>query len=60
MARIRTDKQAAEKGERISLLGICADIEGLSTEQFVKGKETEIDLEEVKLRRDAAKTEGIV
>jgi len=48
----------AEKSERISLLGICEDIEELSTERFVKNKETEIDLEEAKLRRAAAKTEG--
>lgn len=39
-------------GERISALGICADIPGFSTEAFMKNKREEVELEEEKLRRD--------
>lgn len=38
-------------GKRVSALGICADIEGLSTEKFLNDKRAEVELEETKLRR---------
>ena len=52
-------KPLAGNKERISLLGICADLEGLSTEQFMRNKEFEINIEEEKLHNINAKTEGI-
>lgn len=39
--------------ERVSALGICADIPGFSTEEFMKTKREEVELEEAKLRRAA-------
>lgn len=43
----------ASQGERVSALGICADIPGFSTEEFLKSKREEVELEEAKLRRAA-------
>jgi len=43
--------------ERISALGICADIPGFSTEEFLKDKRKEVELEEAKLRRAAGKAQ---
>ena len=45
----RNTMQALPK--RVSALRVCADIPGLSTEQFLKDKRDEVDLEEAKLRR---------
>ncbi|MCX6346307.1 MAG: helix-turn-helix domain-containing protein [Armatimonadetes bacterium] len=39
--------------ERISALGICADIPGFSAEAFMKSKRKEVELEEAKLQRAA-------
>lgn len=40
-----------ETAERVSALGICADIPGFGTEEFLKSKREEVELEEAKLRR---------
>jgi hypothetical protein len=37
--------------KRVSALGVCTDIPRLSTEQFMKDKREEVDLEEAKLQR---------
>ena len=37
--------------ERVSALGICADIPGFGTGEFLKNKQDEIALEEEKFRR---------
>ena len=39
------------QGERVSALGICADIPGFGTEEFLRRKREEVELEEAKLRR---------
>ena len=39
------------QAERVSALGICADIPGFGTEEFLKSKREEVELEEAKLRR---------
>jgi excisionase family DNA binding protein len=43
--------------ERISALGICSDIPGFGTEEFLKGKRKEAELEEAKFRRAAGSDE---
>ena len=39
------------QAERVSALGICADIPGFGTEEFIRRKREEVELEEAKLRR---------
>jgi excisionase family DNA binding protein len=53
-------KETAEtaKPKRISALGICADLPGFGTEQFMKDKQKEIDLEEEKFQRHFGKASG--
>ncbi|MDO8683312.1 MAG: helix-turn-helix domain-containing protein [Armatimonadota bacterium] len=46
-------KPSMPTGERISALGICADIPGFGMEEFLKEKRKEVELEEAKLRRAA-------
>ena len=41
-------------GERVSALGICADVEGLSSEEFMRRKQDEIDWENRRFEEDAA------
>ena len=55
---VETDLEAFISGrppvaepERVSALGICADIPGFGTEEFVKSKRKEVELEDAKLRR---------
>lgn len=50
-------KAPRRSGERVSLLGICADIPGFSTEEFLKNKQKDIEMEEAKLRRLSGATE---
>jgi len=44
-------KRAVPQGERVSALGLCADVPGFSVEEFLKAKREEVELEEAKLRR---------
>ena len=37
--------------ERVSALGLCADIPGFGTEEFLRNKRKEVELEEAKLRQ---------
>jgi len=39
-------------GERISVRGICADVPGLSSEEFIRRKEDEIRLENRRFREE--------
>jgi excisionase family DNA binding protein len=43
--------QRPPQGERVSALGLCADIPGFGTEEFLRRKRDEAELEEAKLRR---------
>jgi excisionase family DNA binding protein len=36
---------------RVSALGLCADIPGFSTEEFLKNKREEVEIEEAKFHR---------
>ena len=44
-------RQSFPTRERVSALGICADIPGFGTEEFLRTKREEVELEEAKLRR---------
>ena len=48
-AKTTVERDAVQVGsKRVSALGVCADIPGLSTEQFLKDKREEVELEEAK------------
>lgn len=47
-----SNRQSVLASERVSALGICADIPGFGTEAFIKNKREEVEREEDKLRRD--------
>ena len=44
-------KPQVQPGERVSVLGICADIPSFGTEEFLKRKREEAEIEDAKLRR---------
>lgn len=46
-------KPSTATAERVSVLGLCADIPGFGTEEFLKNKREEVEIEEAKLRRAA-------
>lgn len=46
-----SSKSTTAAEERISALGICADIPDFGTEEFLENKRKEIELEEAKLQR---------
>lgn len=49
---LQTEKQHnIEKVERFSALGLCEGIPGFSTEEFLKNKREEVELEETKFQR---------
>ncbi len=51
IAQYTTDYHEPVAAERVSAYGICSDIEGWSTDEFMKAKQTEIELEQNRLHR---------
>lgn len=47
---VRGEAAGQEELPRISMLGTCADIEGLSTEEFMGRKQEEIEIENRRFR----------